>query len=163
MRRMSTNETVNDEQLPGQMTIYDFLKPKTTVTMFGKEWHLFTDEPKGITEYDDLEVLGTYRYNNEDKWSCCQAQLEKGKVVALNVPWDIPRPDWKYWRLKEKVYPIDLRGIMDDPYCSKCGYGFWDYGERSEVDCERCPVCKNKVDWSIWHKINGREDSDENT
>lgn len=26
MRRMSTNETVNDEQLPGQMDIYEYLK-----------------------------------------------------------------------------------------------------------------------------------------
>lgn len=52
------------------------------------------------------------------------------------------------------VYDIDIRGLCDDPYCPQCGRGFWTEKNHSEVDCERCPDCQIRLDWTRWHKIN---------
>ena len=54
----------------------------------------------------------------------------------------------------EKIYLLEIKGLMDDPYCPKCGYGFWTYGEKNETDCERCPQCHIRVDWMPWHRAN---------
>lgn len=54
----------------------------------------------------------------------------------------------------EKVFELDIRGLCDDPYCPKCGYEFWTEGKRSEVDCERCPNCHIRVNWTRWHRVN---------
>lgn len=53
-----------------------------------------------------------------------------------------------------KKKPIGIKGLCDDPYCPECGYYFWDYGEKSEVDCDRCPECGCLVDWRPWHRVN---------
>lgn len=131
---------------------------KDTVTMFGKEWTPIDTAPKGITDIDDLAVLGTYKYNNEERWSECPAHYDKGEIVPYNVPFDIPRPVWKYWRLKEKVHDLDIRGICDDPYCPQCGRGFWTEKKKSEIDCERCPDCHIRISWRRWHLMNDEED-----
>jgi len=55
---------------------------------------------------------------------------------------------------REKVRDLDIKGLCDDPYCPECGYLFTTYGPHNEVDCERCPVCKIRVDWGRWHKAN---------
>ena len=55
------------------------------------------------------------------------------------------------------IYPLDIKGICDDPYCPQCGYAFWTERKRNEVDCERCPECHVKVDWTLWHRINDEE------
>ena len=57
--------------------------------------------------------------------------------------------------LDKIVYPVEIYGLMDDAYCPKCGYCFW---ETRELDCERCPVCGIRVDWTPWHRINDEED-----
>lgn len=131
---------------------------KDTVTMFGEEWTPIDTAPKGITDIDDLAVLGTYKYNNEERWSECPAHYDKGEIVPYNVPFDIPRPVWKYWRLKEKVHDLDIRGICDDPYCPQCGRGFWTEKKKSEIDCERCPDCHIRISWRRWHLMNDEED-----
>lgn len=61
--------------------------------------------------------------------------------------------------LEEKVYPLDIKGICDDPYCPQCGYAFETIKtcKNYEVDCERCPECHVKVDWTLWHRINDKE------
>ena len=128
------------------------------VTMFGKEWHPLEEKPEGITEYDDLEILGPYPWNNKENWSCCPAHLEDGQIIAMDVPWDIPRPKWKYWRLKEKVYPVDIMGICDDAYCPKCGRELDDLRIK---DCERCPDCHVRIDWTPWHRANPEEEENE--
>lgn len=56
-----------------------------------------------------------------------------------------------------KAYPLDIMGICDDPYCPNCGRGFWTESKRSEVDCERCPDCGIKLDWTPWHRMNDEE------
>lgn len=53
-----------------------------------------------------------------------------------------------------KVYDLNIKGICDDPYCPNCGYLFSTYGSDKEIDCERCPECKIRVDWARWHKMN---------
>lgn len=58
----------------------------------------------------------------------------------------------------DKVYPLEIRGIMDDPYCPKCGRGFWTEKFRSEVDCDRCPDCGIRLDWTPWHRLNDEEE-----
>lgn len=61
--------------------------------------------------------------------------------------------------IEEKVYPLDIKGICDDPYCPQCGYAFETIKtcKNYEVDCERCPECHVKVDWTLWHRINDKE------
>ena len=56
------------------------------------------------------------------------------------------------------VYPLDIRGLCDDPYCPQCGRGFWTESSKSEVDCERCPDCHVRIDWTQWHRINDKEE-----
>lgn len=132
---------------------------KETVTMFGEEWHPLSKKPEGITQYDELRILGPYKSVYGERWSNCPAKLCDGEIVAYDVPWDIPRPDWQYWRLKEKVYPLDIKGICDDPYCPQCGYPFETIRSCKgyEVDCERCPECHIRVDWTTWHRLNDKE------
>lgn len=57
------------------------------------------------------------------------------------------------------IYPLDIKGICDDPYCPQCGYAFETIKtcKNYEVDCERCPECHVKVDWTLWHRINDKE------
>ncbi len=53
---------------------------------------------------------------------------------------------------KEKVYDVDIRGLLDDAFCPKCGYPFDEF--KGQVDCERCPECGIRVDWTHWHRMN---------
>lgn len=135
-------------------------EPKAdTVTMFGEEWIPLSIKPEGITQYDKLRILGPYKSTYGERWSNCPAVYKDGEIIALDVPWDIPKPDWQYWRLEEKVYPLDIKGICDDPYCPQCGYAFETTKtcKNYEVDCERCPECHIKVDWTPWHRRNDDE------
>ena len=132
-------------------------EPKAdTVTMFGEEWIPLSIKPEGITQYDKLRILGPYKSTYGERWSNCPAVYKDGEIIALDVPWDIPKPDWQYWRLEEKVYPLDIKGICDDPFCPQCGYAFETTKtcKNYEVDCERCPECHVKVDWTPWHRSN---------
>ena len=56
--------------------------------------------------------------------------------------------------LFDKVYPVEIWGLMDDPYCPICGRGFWTESKKSEVDCDRCPDCGTRLDWTPWHRAN---------
>ena len=40
----------------------------------------------------------------------------------------------------EPIFDVDIRGLCDDAYCPKCGYGFKEW--QGEVDSERCPECE---------------------
>ena len=57
--------------------------------------------------------------------------------------------------LFDKVYPVEIWGLMDDAHCPKCHYCFW---ETREMDCDRCPHCGTRVDWTPWHKANDQEE-----
>lgn len=63
---------------------------------------------------------------------------------------------------KNRVFNVDIRGFMDDPYCPGCGRGFWDYGPKSEVDCDRCPDCGIRISWDRWHQVNDKYHGGEN-
>lgn len=52
---------------------------------------------------------------------------------------------------KEPVFKVNIKGLCDDAYCPKCNYPF---NETKELDCERCPICQTKVDWTPWHNLN---------
>ena len=63
-----------------------------------------------------------------------------------------------------KIYEVDCIGLMDDPICPNCRYEFnmiedKRYNIKSEIDCERCPKCKVRLNWDRWHKAND-EDGD---
>lgn len=60
---------------------------------------------------------------------------------------------------EEPIYPLDIKGICDDAYCPQCGYFFTTWGQDNEIDFERCPECHVKVDWTLWHRINDKEDN----
>lgn len=62
-----------------------------------------------------------------------------------------------YLKEQDKIYPIDVMGICDDPYCPKCGRGFWTESKRNEVDCKRCPDCGIRLDWTPWHLLNDED------
>ncbi len=61
---------------------------------------------------------------------------------------------FEYLKELDQVYPLEIKGLCDDAYCSKCGYAF---DELKELDCERCPKCGVKVDWQPWHNANDQE------
>lgn len=63
--------------------------------------------------------------------------------------------------MNESVYELDIVGICDDPVCPQCGYEFETTRtcKGYEVDCGRCPNCHVKVDWTLWHRINDKEDT----
>jgi hypothetical protein len=134
-----------------------------TVFLFSEHWLPISINPKDITQanitkLDKLRILGTYRIDNKERWSSCEAWFDGNKVNPLDVPFDIPTPNWKYWRLEHKVYKVDIVGICDDARCPKCGYEFL---YPSETDLERCPECKTYVDWTPWHIKNDKETEDE--
>ncbi len=56
---------------------------------------------------------------------------------------------------KDFPKPVDIRGICDDAYCPECGYGL---NELKELDCERCPECHTRIDWTPWHRMNDKEE-----
>lgn len=60
---------------------------------------------------------------------------------------------------QKPIYPLDIKGICDDAYCPQCGYSFTTWGQDNEIDYERCPECHVKVDWTLWHSINDKEDN----
>ena len=78
----------------------------------------------------------------------------KPSTVGDSYPKGLPQ--------EHHVYPLDIRGLCDDPYCPQCGSGFWTEGSRSQVDCERCPECHVKVDWTPWHRCNDEEEKSDN-
>ena len=57
----------------------------------------------------------------------------------------------------EPIFPVKISGLLDDAYCPKCGYPFDEL--KGQVDCERCPECKIRVDWSPWHMSNDKEET----
>lgn len=63
---------------------------------------------------------------------------------------------------RDKVREVGIIGLCDDPICSNCGYEFRmiedkRYHLKNEIDIDRCPKCKCKLDWSRWHRINEEE------
>ncbi len=86
MRKLSNDEIVNDEQLPGQMNIFDFIR-------------------------DD------------------------------------------------KVYPVIIKGFCDDAYCPKCE-SYLPEWKHEVMDCERCPNCGVRLDWTPWHRANDEVETD---
>ena len=52
--------------------------------------------------------------------------------------------------------PVKIMGLCDDAYCPNCGYGF--FCTSRDIDCEICPECKIRVDWTPWHRVNDEED-----
>lgn len=53
---------------------------------------------------------------------------------------------------KEQIYgkSVNLKGILDDPYCPECDTPFND----PDIDAAKCPVCGCLLDWKIYHIIN---------
>ena len=127
-----------------------------SVHLFGEDWTPISVKPEKITQYDRLEILGPYKSIYGEKWSCCQAYFDGQNVIALDVPVDISRPEWKYWRLVEKVYPVDIMGICDDAYCPGCKACL---DETKHLDSKNCPHCGLRIDWGPWHHYNDEEEN----
>lgn len=64
---------------------------------------------------------------------------------------------FEYIAEKDRSHELEIKGLCDDPYCPECGYEFWTCSNNSEIDCERCPSCGIRVDWTRWHRINDEE------
>ena len=154
----------------GQMSIFDYIKkpaekPKEMPRWFKPEdgWRPIgktIEKSEGISKYDKLEICGIYKLFDEFRYSVCPAYFDGQEVIAQDVPFDIPRPKWMYWRLKEKVYEVGQIGICDDPICSNCDYEFSMFDSKwskNEIDIERCPNCGVRLDWERWHRVNDNE------
>lgn len=92
-------------------------------------WKSFDEKPPRKCIQLKLQVLGKYKYNNKENWSLCPAEYDGEKIIPLEVPFDIPRPDWKYWRVKPD------KGISHDRYGREYKAPDW-------MDVERCENCK---------------------
>lgn len=55
----------------------------------------------------------------------------------------------------EKIHPVDIYGICDDAYCPECHSPLDDL---KILDCERCPWCGIRIDWTPWHRMNDPEE-----
>lgn len=117
----------------GYKNIYDEQPPKAG-------WYEFTDiEYPTKTKQFEVTENGGIMFNNSDFkarwWRPIESQPE------------------------EPIYELDIVGICDDPVCPNCGYEFETTRtcKNYEVDCERCPECHVKVDWTRWHRINDDE------
>lgn len=147
--------------MDGQMSIFDFIpkEPEKRDWEFPEGlkvddgWISFAIKPKSIDERLRLEVLGKYKYENKERWSQCPAYFDGNEIIAQDVPFDIPRPEWKYWRIKP--VSVDIVGICDDAVCPICGHEFL---YPQENDLEICPGCGQRMDWSRWHYINDNEE-----
>ena len=56
-----------------------------------------------------------------------------------------------------KPRPVKIMGLCDDAYCPECGYSL---DEIRQLDCERCPWCGLRIDWTPWHRANDEEETD---
>ena len=118
----------------GQMSIEDFLKPEGELRSCCSR----------VCEYEFgslrcFEKRG-YMYDYQKRrW----LRNIKGEIIKMNNP----ECDWKP---KEPKMPVDIRGLMDDAVCPKCGWYFLD----EQTDCDVCPNCGQPVDWTKWHQIN---------
>jgi len=133
---------LDNYECEGQMTIFDFLK-------------------KSKPKIEPPKELGTcifsgHTCNKQNLWEvadtldeiycphvCCRKCNTRNCGARCNGSEE-----------PEKIIEVDCHGICDDPYCPVCNYEFRDWGEYSEVDCERCPQCNAKLDWSFWHRMN---------
>lgn len=52
---------------------------------------------------------------------------------------------------EEPKQPVNIKGICDDAYCPECDYQL---DELKELDCEQCPECGTRLDWTPWHRAN---------
>lgn len=51
-------------------------------------------------------------------------------------------------------HEVDIRGLCDDAYCPECGVCLDDFEYK---DCEKCPYCGLRIDWTPWHRLNDKE------
>lgn len=149
------------QDIEGQMSLFDFIPEPDPQP----KWHLPCDtcrhDVKGCCDIDyhsgSYCVLGD-KWEKKELTPAEEYYLDTGKTTYWQDSQGKPAEWWK----NEQVYPLDIRGLMDDPYCPKCGRGFWDYGPKSEVDCERCPDCGIRIDWTLWHRLNDKYHGGEN-
>ena len=92
-------------------------------------WKPIDERPSRKCIQLKLQVLGKYRYNNKVNWSLCPAEYDGERITPLEVPFDIPRPAWKYWRVKPYT------GLSHDRYGREYEAPDW-------MDVERCENCK---------------------
>ena len=55
---------------------------------------------------------------------------------------------------EEPKQPVNIKGICDDAYCPECDYQLDDL---KELDCEQCPECSTRLDWTPWHRANDED------
>lgn len=63
-------------------------------------------------------------------------------------------------KTNDKIYPVGLIGLCDDPICSNCDYEFSIFDSqwsKNEIDIERCPHCGVRLNWERWHRVNDNE------
>lgn len=119
--------------MEGQISIFEYLEEKNKVCQFSQH----TCNKKNLWEIaDTLDEL-------QCPHVCCRKCNTRHCGARCNGSEE-----------PQKVYPLDIRGLCDDPYCPKCDYAFITYGSQKEIDCDCCPKCGIKVDWTHWHRMN---------
>lgn len=59
----------------------------------------------------------------------------------------------EYLFKQNQPQPVVIKGLCDDAYCPECGA---ELDELKILDCERCPECRIKLDWTPWHRNNDK-------
>lgn len=138
----SSKNKLEHYECDGQLSIFDFIKP---VCNYSGHTCNKAELWKVADTLDDLMCPHV----------CCRKCNTKMCGARCNGSQE-PEPF-----MNEPVYELDIRGFMDDPYCPQCGYAFETIRtcKNFEVDCERCPECHVKVDWTLWHRINDKENN----
>lgn len=134
------NKALKDYECEGQLSIFDLIKPECTFS-----GHTCNKE----NLWDVADTLDEIKCPHV----CCR-QCEQRFCGARCNGSDEPKPFMN--QPEEPIYKLDIKGICDDPYCPQCGYEFETTrtSKNYEVDCERCPECHVKVDWTPWHRLN---------
>ena len=117
------------KQIDGQLSLFDFIKPECSYS-----GHTCNKENlwEVADSFDDFTCPHT----------CCRNCKNRFCGARCNG--------------SEEPRPVKIMGLMDDAYCPNCSYCFW---ETKELDCERCPRCGIRVDWTPWHKVNDTEET----
>ena len=143
-----------NSQIQGQMDLFNFVEPrpeqmpmKDYLTRLG-----FKNEYFEKPDHECLvEVADIHEYPNVHFYDA-KYVLSFGNIVQ-----EYPQKcgyECHWWREKEKIYPLDIRGICDDAYCPQCDMGI---DEFKFMDCKRCPHCGCLISWEPWHRANDKE------
>ena len=166
-----------ETNIPGQMTIFDFLKeepkspgtggifrylrygPHTVIPEVAEQTRQYLTE-HGVPDWVtwDKNSLPCQNCTWFDGKTCCSGghtcHFEFDYLVCDMFRQSIterkPSTVGDVWTMPKDKVPVIIKGLCDDAYCPKC-----DYALDEIQSCDKaCPKCRTPLDWTPWHKLN---------